>query len=757
MTSCVPENAALVDETSRPLQLSSSTSDDAEPTSPKKCVEKRRACDKDGGILANLPRANKVSNTSIGDPCNVDVDVVVDNQRTDENGAGSVTKEDGYRKGRRTRNGGRRKSTEVESLHATIMNALELKRKKLSGSLSEEYGLHLPVHSPCVPVKNIEKKFCNSNPNCLCSFRSIVEPTCTSLDKEVTISSHLVSNHLKLIGLDRQFVKMKGSKTSVRVPSGIQNLGATCYLNSQLQCLASFPPFFSFVLNIDVSKMEPEIQTIFQEFQRIFANLKFGPSKHSISAESFARSLHLEENEMQDPIEFSRLLLDKLEECLPDKGEKLGDFFRGKCRFKTKCHSCQTYFESPEETFFDLLLPISTDNSSSQGKKQNPSVQSSLDCHFHPEILEDNNLYHCEKCACPRVAERGVEMTKVPPILSIQLCRYIFSHGKKTKVRRKVKIDRVLSINTAGIVQKYHLVALQHHVGNVTNSGHYVADTMDWQTGCWFTHDDTVVKIMKNDNADVSSSSVYNLFYASEGYIAANYMKVDASKLALPVREINDYRASLCKEHERKSKAKEAIRLLFQKEVDKAGKILCPLQTFSSYIPLDVFVVEEVVWVPNSVIQSIINFEIPELPTTEDCEHGFLRSDHAKTKGTYLHSNLIAGLVRVVFDYLEKDKKDMESVISFSSVKKLFCKDCFTVKNLDKNHRYNRIEKLNNLMLDLTQPLRGNESESFIVTKRFASSLKKYIKKVCKNIDSDFWNVREDDIDPLVNSFVTCE
>jgi len=76
---------------------------------------------------------------------------------------------------------------------------------------------------------------------------------------------------------------------------------------------------------------------------------------------------------------------------------------------------------------------------------------------------------------------------------------------------------------------------------------------------------------------------------------------------------------------------------------------------------------------------------------------------------------------------------------------------------LDKNHRYNHIEKLNNLMLDLTQPLRGNESKSFIVTKRFASSLKKYIKKVCKNIDSDFWNVREDDIDPLVNSIVTCE
>jgi len=97
VTDGVPENTALADETSMPSHLSSDTLNDVEAISElqEKCVEKRRAREndeKDGGILANLSCANKVSNTSI---C---VDAVVDNQRTDENDVEAKNKEESYEK-----------------------------------------------------------------------------------------------------------------------------------------------------------------------------------------------------------------------------------------------------------------------------------------------------------------------------------------------------------------------------------------------------------------------------------------------------------------------------------------------------------------------------------------------------------------------------------------------------------------------------------------------------------------------------------
>ena len=94
-------------------------------------------------------------------------------------------------------------------------------------------------------------------------------------------------------------------------PVGLQNLGATCYLNSQLQCLSTNLMFLQGLfswndqeLNSSTGVNAKMIEAI-SKLQMLLATMVRGPQK-IVSTVEFASSLGLENNEMQDPNEFAR-------------------------------------------------------------------------------------------------------------------------------------------------------------------------------------------------------------------------------------------------------------------------------------------------------------------------------------------------------------------------------------------------------------------------------------------------------------------
>lgn len=94
-------------------------------------------------------------------------------------------------------------------------------------------------------------------------------------------------------------------------PPGLRNLGATCYVNSQLQCLAQNlgfahglfswrkPPFDT------GSEVEKRMATVLSHMQNILARMRYGPDR-VIGTNEFASALSLENDEMQDPNEVSQ-------------------------------------------------------------------------------------------------------------------------------------------------------------------------------------------------------------------------------------------------------------------------------------------------------------------------------------------------------------------------------------------------------------------------------------------------------------------
>ena len=122
------------------------------------------------------------------------------------------------------------------------------------------------------------------------------------------------------------------------VPAGLRNLGATCYLGSLVQVLYHNAAFRDALYRTPTAQRSDAEETVVSALQKIFADLEIG-ERSSCDVNILTDLLGLEVSVQQDPQEFGKFFMAKVEECVGDDAF-VADVFRGRQTYETTCSEC---------------------------------------------------------------------------------------------------------------------------------------------------------------------------------------------------------------------------------------------------------------------------------------------------------------------------------------------------------------------------------------------------------------------------------
>jgi len=322
---------------------------------------------------------------------------------------------------------------------------------------------------------------------------------------------------------------------------GFINFGATCYLNSAIQCLSHIDILDNDNFRNQIKKYKKGDTKLYDEWFDIQDKMWSNDHEGSIHTMNFIKvfidkcrekSIDFNSFVQNDTSEFLIYLLDFFHEGISRKinlnisGEpksKISELYYNNLKqLKKEYESNYSYIS---ENFHSRVLSITgctecdykTDNHESIQiitltlHPKFKSFNECLDEFIKTSILDNDNKWHCDKCKEYVNPEKKTIFWNFSPVLIFLIKKYDENGIIENKIDYPLTLDlEKYKLNYKKDSTKYELYGSCIHLGGL-NGGHYYSICKNKLDKCWRVYNDS--NVSKINESEVFNNHPYCLFY----------------------------------------------------------------------------------------------------------------------------------------------------------------------------------------------------------------------------------------------------
>ena len=330
---------------------------------------------------------------------------------------------------------------------------------------------------------------------------------------------------------------------------GLQNIGATCYMNATLQCLAHVNVLVSFMLKEkDIIRKYSYKNKLANSFLEVLENLWQNNNLKDFAPHKFKQLISnmnplfagVQANDSKDLVLF--LLETMHDELNKVKNKKQNNETVDQYSFENSFKSFTLYFQQNfqsviSDNFYGmydsimkclncnivthniqcyniLIIPLEEVRKFKNRPQKLVTIRECFEYYQKPEYMTGQNQIYCNRCKQMANSVNSSFLIVGPKLLVINLNR-----GKGLQFNIKLDFDEYINISDfiyfKSTPTKYKLIGVVTHFGPSGMSGHFIAFCNSFMDNKWYRYNDSLVT--PSSFQDAKNTGVpYILFYQAQ-------------------------------------------------------------------------------------------------------------------------------------------------------------------------------------------------------------------------------------------------